>query len=72
MFLPLLLGWVLDPFNAWRIRRFCLSRDAEPLDVQPFANHYGVHYVKDGVKVYAKCKSSGLGRIVWLSNEPEH
>ena len=70
-FLPVVLGWILDPLNAWRIRRYCVARGFEPLDVKPFPNHYGVHYLRDGVKVYAKCKTRGLGGIEWLSNEPD-
>jgi hypothetical protein len=70
-FLPVVLGWIIDPINAWRIRRFCVARGVEPLEVKPFPNHYGVHYLRGGVKVYAKCKPRGRGGIEWLSNEPD-
>jgi len=69
-FLPLMLSWVLDPWNMRVIRSKCRALGLSDIEIKPFPNHYGVHFVRNGVKQYAKC-SVRLGRIRWRSNNPE-
>jgi hypothetical protein len=53
--LPVILERVLDPLNIRRISRYLAASGASDIKVQPFPNHYGAHYIRDGVKHYAKC-----------------
>lgn len=68
-FLPALLAKVLDPLNAERIRAYCLAVGATDVKVQPFPNHYGVHFRKNDRKHYAKCTVAG-GKIKWKGASP--
>ena len=44
VFLPSLLEKILDPINARLIRAYCAKAGATKVEVQPFPNHYGVHF----------------------------
>lgn len=68
-FVPSLLAKVLDPLNARRIRAHCAEAGATDVDVEPFPNHYGVHFVKNERKHYAKCTVAG-GKIKWKGSSP--
>jgi hypothetical protein len=69
-FLPTIFGWVLDPINARRIRAYCESAGCAIIEIQPFPNHYGVAFEKNGKKGYAKCRVS-RGVIKWKGKAPE-
>jgi hypothetical protein len=69
VFLPSLLAKVLDPLNAKRIRAYCADAGATDVEVQPFPNHYGVHFLKNDRKHYAKCTVVG-GKIKWKGPSP--
>ena len=69
MFLPLILGALLDPLNAKRIRSHCTEVGATDVEVQPFPNHYGVHFTKNDRKHYAKC-TVVRGKITWKGPSP--
>jgi hypothetical protein len=68
-FLPALLTKVLDPLNAKRIQAHCAAVGVTDVEVQPFPNHYGVHFRKDDRKHYAKCTVAG-GKIKWKGPSP--
>ena len=53
--LPAILGLVLDPLNIRRITRHLAATGATDIQVQPFPNHYGARYSRDGVQRYARC-----------------
>jgi hypothetical protein len=53
--LPFILERVLDPLNIRRIARHLEATGASDIQVQSFPNHYGAHYVRAGVKHYARC-----------------
>ena len=67
--LPLLLAKVLDPINANRIRTYCAEVGVTEVDVEPFPNHYGVHFRKNDRKHYAKC-TVARGEIKWKGPSP--
>jgi hypothetical protein len=69
-FLPALLARILDPLNMRVIRARCTALGLSDVEIEPFPNHYGVHFSRDGRKHYAKCVVAG-GQIRWLSNSPE-
>ena len=69
VFLPLILGALLDPLNAKRIRSYCAGVGATNVEVQPFPNHYGVHFQKNDRKHYAKCKVV-RGKLNWTGPSP--
>jgi hypothetical protein len=69
VFLPLLLAKVLDPLNASRIRAYCAKAGVTDVEIQPFPNHYGVHFRKNDRKHYVKCTVSG-GNIKWKGPSP--
>jgi hypothetical protein len=68
-FLPTLLAKILDPLNARRIRAYCVEVGVTNVEIQPFPNHYGVHFTKDDRKHYAKC-TVARGRIKWKGPSP--
>ena len=68
-FVPTLLAKILDPLNARRIRAYCFEVGVTNVEIQPFPNHYGVHFTKNDRKHYAKCKVTG-GRIEWKGPSP--
>ena len=53
--LPLILERLLDPLNMRRIARHLLATGATEIEVEPFPNHYGARYNRDGARHYAKC-----------------
>jgi hypothetical protein len=67
--LPALLAKMLDPLNARRIRRICAEAGATDVEVEPFPNHYGVHFMKNERKHYAKC-TVARGEIKWKGVSP--
>ena len=69
MFLPSILAASLDPMNSRRIRSYCANVGATDVEVQPFPNHYGVHFRKNDRKHYAKC-TVARGKIVWKGQSP--
>jgi thiol:disulfide interchange protein len=69
MFLPVMLAALLDPINTRRIRSFCASVGASDVKVEPFPNHYGVHFRKNDQKHYAKCTVT-RGKIKWKGLSP--
>ena len=69
MFLPLLLGKVLDPLNTKRIRSYCKHAGFTDVEIQPFPNHYGVHFRQNNKKHYAKCKVV-RGNVEWKGTLP--
>ena len=68
--LPAILERVLDPLNIRRITRHLAGTGASDIQVQPFPNHYGAHYIRDGVKHYAKC-SVKRGKVAVAEREPK-
>ena len=68
--LPSLLSFVLDPLNAMRIRKYCSRVGASDVTVEPFPNHYGVHFTKQSVRHYAKCVVTLTG-IKWKGKSPQ-
>lgn len=70
VFLPTVLAKVLDPINAKRIRAYCAEAGVTDVEIQPFPNHYGVHFRKNDRKHYAKCTVAG-SRIKWKGMSPE-
>ena len=68
-FLPAILGKVIDPLNIRRIRKYCEEVGVTDVQVQPFPNHYGVHFRKDDRKHYAKCRVT-WGRVTWKGSSP--
>ena len=69
MVLPLILGAILDPLNARRIKSYCAGAGATDVEVEPFPNHYGVHFRKNERKHYAKCRVV-RGKIEWKGTSP--
>ena len=69
MFLPTVLAAVLDPLNTRRIRTYCASVGATDIEIEPFPNHYGVHFRKHDRKHYARC-TVVRGRIAWKGPSP--
>jgi hypothetical protein len=69
IFLPKILSLFLDPLNTKRIRTYCVEAGVTDIEVQPFPNHYGVHFKKNGRKHYAKCKVAG-GKVEWKGPSP--
>lgn len=67
---PALLAWTLDPLNSRRIRKYCEGLGFTEIAIEPFPNHYGVHFTKDGRKLYAKCSVVGR-KIKWKGPSPE-
>lgn len=61
---PTVLAWALDPLNSRRIRKYCESLGLTDIAIKPFPTHYGVHFTKDGQKLYAKCSVVGR-KIKW-------
>jgi hypothetical protein len=53
--LPLILEKFLDPLNIRRIARHLSATGATEIEVEPFPNHYGARYTRDGAKHYARC-----------------
>lgn len=68
-YLPLILARFLDPFNATRIRKYCAEVGVTDVEIQPFPNHYGVHFRKNDRKHYAKCRVS-WGKVTWKGPSP--
>ena len=68
--LPAILARVLDPLNIRRISRHLAATGATDIEVQPFPNHYGAHFSRDGVKHYAKCRVK-LGKVSVAEREPK-
>ena len=68
--LPLILERVLDPLNIRRITRHLAASGASDIKVQPFPNHYGAHFVRGGVKQYAKC-SVKRGKVAVAERGPK-
>jgi len=68
-FSPAILARVLDPLNARRIRAYCAEVGVTDVEVQPFPNHYGVHFRKNEKKHYAKC-TLARGQIKWKGPSP--
>jgi hypothetical protein len=68
-FLPAILAKVLDPLNAKRIRAYCADAGVTDVRVEPFPNHYGVHFTKNDQKHYAKC-AVVRGKIKWKGASP--
>jgi hypothetical protein len=66
---PTVLAWALDPVNSRRIRKYCESLGLTDIAIKPFPNHYGVHFTKDGQKLYAKCSVVGR-KIKWKGPSP--
>ena len=67
--LPTLLMKILDPLNVRRIRAYCIEVGVTNVEIQPFPNHYGVHFTKNDRKHYAKCKVT-RGKIEWKGPSP--
>jgi hypothetical protein len=68
--LPALLGRILDPLNISRIKRHLAATGASEIQVQPFPNHYGAHYIRGGAKHYAKCRVK-RGKVTVAEREPK-
>jgi hypothetical protein len=68
--LPFILERVLEPLNIRRISRHLAASGASDIKLQPFPNHYGAHYIRDGVKHYAKC-SVKRGKVEIAEREPK-
>ena len=68
--LPAILERVLDPINIRRISQHLAASGATDIKVQPFPNHYGAHFTRDGVKHYAKC-SVKFGKVSVAEREPK-
>ena len=69
MLLPSILGAILDPLNAKRIRAYCKGIGLTDVEVKPFPAHYGVHFKKDDREHYAKCEVV-RGKIQWKGPSP--
>lgn len=54
MFIPVFLGWIIDPINIKRIKKYCKTQGIIVDKVDLFPNHYGVKYTQNGIKGYAK------------------
>ena len=54
--LPSVLAKVLDPINSRRIFRHLRDTGATDISIEPYPNHYGVRFLRDGVAYYAKCR----------------
>ena len=68
LFLPLILSKIIDPKNIRIIQTECKSQGFSNVKINIHPNHYGVSYIKDGKKQYAKCKVVG-GVIKWLNKK---
>lgn len=69
-FLPSLLGLVLDPLAKRRIMAHCTKHGLADVEVKVFPNHYGVSFVKNGQRHYARCRVI-LGKMRWKGPPPE-
>jgi hypothetical protein len=67
---PTLLSRILDPLNAHRIHKYCERLGLSEISIEPFPNHYGVRFSKDGVRLYAKCRVVRR-EIRWKGRSPE-
>jgi len=54
--LPAVLAKVLDPINSRRISRHLAESGATDISIEPFRNHYGARFLRDGVRHYAICR----------------
>jgi hypothetical protein len=68
--IPTVLARTLDPLNSRRIRKYCESLGLTDIAIKPFPNHYGVHFIKDGQKLHAKCSVVGR-KIKWKGPSPD-
>jgi len=69
-YLPLLLGWVLDPLNMRKVRGECEKAGCTVVEIKPFPNHYGVTVQKNGQEYRTKCRVV-LGKIKWKGKAPQ-
>jgi hypothetical protein len=67
---PTLLSMILDPLNAHRVRKYCERLGLNEISIEPFPNHYGVRFSKDGLSFYAKCRVVRR-EIRWKGRSPE-
>jgi hypothetical protein len=67
---PTVMAWTLDPLNSRLIRKYCESFSLTDIEIKAFPNHYGVHFIKDGQKLYAKCSVVGR-KIKWKGPSPD-
>lgn len=67
---PTIMGLVLDPINKMRICSHCAALGFSEVKIDVFPNHYGVHFLKDGKRCYAKCAMRGF-KLKWNGTKPE-
>jgi hypothetical protein len=69
--LPKIIAAISDPPRMRHIRRHFESAGCSNIEIKPWPNHYGVHYIKDGARQYAKCRvDMKAGKIIWVGKSP--
>jgi hypothetical protein len=69
--LPKIIALLSDPPRIKRIRQFFEAAGCTEIEIKPWPNHYGVRYIKDGLKQYAKCRvNMKAGTIEWIGGAP--
>lgn len=69
--LPRIIARISDPPRMRYIQQHFESAGCSDIQIKPWPNHYGVHFVKDGKKLYAKCRvDMKAGKIIWIGQAP--
>lgn len=69
--LPKIIASFSDPPRIERIRQFFEAAGCTGIEIKPWPNHYGVRYLKDGQKHYAKCRiDMKEGTMAWIGGAP--
>lgn len=70
--LPKILAAIYDPPRIKRIAQFFEASGCTVTEIKPWPSHFGAHYVRDGVKGYAKCRINiKSGIIGWVGGAPD-
>jgi len=69
IFLPALIGRIVDPRAARIITQHCLDQGYTDVKVTPYPNHYGVRMSKGGKRLYGRCLVVGR-EVQWKGKGP--
>lgn len=60
-------------YDRWALaaaRRYCEATGLEYIEAKAFSNHYGLHFRKDGKKLYASYDFERNRTITWKKGSP--